>query len=307
MDNASLDQSILRTVTYFSLFDFPLTSFEIWKWLQLSPKQRAPAKSVSFSAVSDRLYSSLRLKRNLVQELGFFGLGNVAAQVTMRSERLHNAMRKYHKLGRVLRVLGRLPWIQGVAVCNSLAWLHTREGSDIDLFIITTPGRTWSARLVATLPLWLMGARPGEAAQDPICVSFFSAPSQFDFSQIKIADNDPYLANWCRSLVPVIDRTGWLNKFTAANSWLNDVLPNAWTPLRANRFRQATPRQLWWLPMSEKLARAMQVERFPQAIKSRMNRDTCVIVNDHMLKFHHNDARQKIAANLEAKLASFSL
>ncbi len=300
---STLEQSILRTVAYFSYFEYPLTAFEIWKWLFVVPGERP----VLFGEVDACLQTSAVLRRHLAQEGGFFGLGDVAAQVVERKRRLHDAIRKYQKLNKVLKILGRLPWIDGIAVCNSLSWFNTREDSDIDLFVVTSPGRTWCARLLATLPLMLLRARPGEAAEDPICVSFFAAPSQFDFSKIKIGADDPYLALWCRSLVPLIDRSGWSAAFFAANAWVGEVLPHSWAVHRPSRFKISAPHRLAWLPMSEKLAKAMQLERFPAAIKSRMNRDTCVIVNDDMLKFHHNDARAKIAAFLEAKMASFSL
>lgn len=303
MTAAALDKSILRTVAYFSLFEYPLTSFEIWKWLMVEEGQG----TVRYGEVTERLHGSSLLQKHLANEQAFFGLGDVASQITERNQRLHNAIRKYDRLQRILKMLSRLPWIDGIAVCNSLAWMHTREDSDIDLFIITTPGRTWSARLLATLPLRLLRARPGEAAEDPICVSFFAAPTAFDFSTIKIGHHDPYLAYWSRSLVPLLDRTGWSTAFADTNSWVQEVLPHAWTVDRANRFRAATPHRLPWLPFSEKLARAMQFERFPANIKERMNRDTCVIVNDQMLKFHHNDARAKLVAGLEGRMATFGL
>lgn len=303
MTTATLDKSILRTVGYFSLFEYPLTAFEIWKWLLVEEGEGA----VRYGTVTERLQASAFLKQHVGQEQGFFGLGDVAAQTTERNQRLHDAIRKYNRLERALKFLRRLPWIDGIAVCNSLAWMNTRQDSDIDLFIIATPGRTWSARLLATLPLRLLRARPGEAAEDPICVSFFAAPSAFDFSTLKIGEQDPYLAYWSRSLVPLVDRTGWSKAFTNANGWVRKVLPHAWTVDRANRFRKQSPHRLPWLPFSEKLARAMQLERFPQVIKERMNHDTCVVVNDQMLKFHHNDARAELVAGLEGKMATFGL
>ena len=46
-----------------------------------------------------------------------------------------------------------------ICVCNSLAFLATHEGSDIDFFIVTDPRRMWLVRVFATGILWLTGNR----------------------------------------------------------------------------------------------------------------------------------------------------
>ncbi len=297
MESDTLDKAILKTLAYFSIFGYPLTSFEVWKWLMVDGGTKT-----SLPQVISRLETSPTINRHVSEHQGFYALGDTRSQVAERQERFHDATRKFSKLRRFMKLLARLPWIEGVAVCNSLAWRHTTNESDIDLFILTTQGRTWSARLFATLPLKLFRARPGETTHDPICLSFFIAPSAADLSKVKIAEHDPYLSYWCQSLVPLLERANWFHKFGEANNWVKQVLPNSFSYRMAWRFR---PKSAWRLvrwPLSEKLARTLQLERLPKVIKEMMNRDSRVVVQDDMLKFHHNDARLQITRQLQEKL-----
>ncbi|MFZ2681588.1 MAG: hypothetical protein WAZ14_00595 [Patescibacteria group bacterium] len=290
---STLELSIYRTLGYFAYFKYPLTAFEVWKWL-LQPEQ-----SVSLAEVTEALSTSgwLQTKLNVFQS--FYSLGTTEAWAQTRHERFLDAVRKYAKAEKIVQWLGRLPWIEGVAICNSLSWYQTTPDSDIDLFIITKPGRVWTGRLLSTLPAILFKQRPGELALDPVCLSFFCTETALAFETLKIDQSDPYLAYWCRSLVPLLDRRGWVEKFNVHNDWLTADLPHALPVQRANRFKTSVWWRWPWLPLSEHLARQLQLERFPASIRALMNVDSRVVVTDNMLKFHEQDARRLIAASLE--------
>ncbi|MEK7183872.1 MAG: hypothetical protein AAB776_04545 [Patescibacteria group bacterium] len=294
---SELEVSIYRTLAYFAYFKYPLTSFEIWKWL-LEPDQ--PTSLVS---IIETLENSIWLRARLKRDKGFYALENVAERRKDRHLRFLDAMRKYRKAERAVQVLGRLPWIEGIAVCNSLSWYQTKEDSDIDLFIVAKPGRIWSARLLSTLPAIFLRQRPGEAKSDPICLSFFSTAAALQFEKLKIGPSDPYLAYWCRSLVPLVDHSGWMEKFEMANPWLRQVLPNAQFVRRASRFRPPIRLRLPWIPLSEQLPRQIQQERFTPIIRELMNKDSRVVVSDDMLKFHEQDSRELIRSTLADKIA----
>ncbi len=285
-------------MAYFAYFQYPLTAFEIWKWLL------EPGQAVTLAQVAETLEASEWLRTRIVRGQGFFALEKIEPLLISRRTRFLDAVRKYHKAQKTAKLLARLPWIEGVAVCNSLAWYSTTKDSDIDLFVIVTPGRLWSARLLATLPLRLLRQRPGENVHDPLCLSFFCTPEGFDFTQIKVADTDPYLAYWSLSLVPLVQRQRWQQQFIAENAWLQEVLPNAYPVLRAPRFRLPKVWRWPWLPFAEKLPRQIQMDKFPAALRELMNRDTRVVVNDKMLKFHDQDRRTAIVTALQDKMSA---
>jgi hypothetical protein len=295
---SELELAIYRTLAYFAYFKYPLTSFEIWKWL-LEPPQPTPLVTVV-----EALAGSPWLQSKFTRHQGFYALGDAQSWCQDRHLRFLDAMRKYRKAERAVQILGRLPWIEGVAVCNSLSWYQTKQDSDIDLFIVSKPGRVWSSRLLSTIPAMLLRQRPGESVTDPVCLSFFCTGAALNFEKLKIGPSDPYLAYWCRSLVPLVDHTGWMDRFEMNNAWLRDVLPNAQFVRRASRFRPSVRARLPWVWLSESLARQTQMDKFPAAIRDLMNKDSRVIATDDMLKFHEQDSREQIRVSLEDKVAA---
>jgi len=292
-----VELSIFRTLAYFDYFKYPLTSFEIWKWLL------EPGQATSLAQVIDALETSAWVKAKVFTYQGFYGLGPVDDWVADRHLRFLDASRKYHKVSKAIKLYRHLPGVEGVAVCNSLAWYQTKDTSDIDLFVISEPGQVWSVRMLTTAPAILTRQRPGESQTDPVCLSFFCAASAMNLESLKIGPSDPYLAYWSYSLVPVHDRSGWLANFRASNEWLKTVLPNAYEVRRAHRF---THRKGWRLPglrALEKFAKRLQLKRFPKRIHAMMNVDTRVVVNDNILKFHDEDGRAEIALSLQDKLS----
>lgn len=293
-----VERAILRTVSYFSHFGYPLTTFEIWKWLMTD-------QPTGFGAVLACLATSSTLKDALASENGFWGLGKIAAQVEDRRSRLGDALMKYHKLARFAAIFSRVPWISGVAICNSLAFHHTTQDSDIDVFVLAKSGRVWSTRLMTTLPLMLLRQRPGECSRDPICCSFYLAKDELDFSGLKIGAHDPYLVFWLATLIPILDRDNIFVTLKAANAWTRQTIPHVRSVQRAAAFRLRSRRAFPWLPIAESWAERMQRQRFPAVIRELMNQDTRVVVTSSMLKFHHNDRREAIRRAHEETMAGY--
>lgn len=290
-----LEQSIFRTVAFFSLFDYPLTEFEIWKWLT------EPAVAYAFPDVRDCLSASHYLREKIVCTDGFFTLRDTAETVALRHERFVDAARKYHRLQRVCGYLAHLPMIRAVAACNTLAWNNTKAESDIDLFVIVKHGRIWITRFLAVLPFKLLGLRPGQSTRDPICFSFFAADDRLAMKGLKIGKRDLYFAQWMHSLVPVMDR-GVFRRVALQNGWVNRSFPNSF-PVQTARPRTTRPTAHRGdaAHLFESLAKGFQVRRLPPTIRSMMNNDTRVIIDDGMLKFHEGDRREEFMERL-AKL-----
>lgn len=292
---SALEQSILKTVAWFSLFETPVTVFEIWKWM-LEP-DRSYSLEETYAALAgeglrghlfgERGYWSLRVRsaRN-AGDIGHF------ASVSERRARFLDAARKYAKLRRATRYLSILPWIEGVAAGNTLAWWNTRPESDIDLFIIARPGSIWLARLFAVAPFAIFGKRPGASEIDSFCFSFFATADALDLSALALQGGDPYLAYWARSLVPILDRGGIFERFRTENAWATSELPHSrrFDSQTSHFFAQPSNTRCW---MVERIARKIQMSRFPMRIRRMMNVDTCVVVTDRVLKFHDNDRREE--------------
>ncbi|MFA6130921.1 MAG: hypothetical protein WC730_01510 [Patescibacteria group bacterium] len=289
----SLSETILETAAYFSFFGYPLTRFEIWKWL------RNPVRRFSYFEVIQEIDRMVE-DRELSACGAFLALESVETQKQERHRRYRHAIKKQHRVHWIVWYLSKIPWARGVALCNNLPFHFTREESDIDFFVITHRHRVWTTRLMAVLPLYLFRLRPHEAKHDPIDVSFFVDEDAFDFSLLRLAPDDPYLSVWIRSLVPLYEREpGVFGSFFAMNAWAGWEFPHG---RRARRSDDRTRERTWFLPslLPERLAKYVQLKRLPTTTALMVNQSSDVVVNDHMLKFHLNDRRQEIQAHQQA-------
>jgi hypothetical protein len=296
-----LQTDIYRTLSYFSYFGYPLTVFELWKYLY-QPSQAWTFREVAEAVGADPGIGPLRIEGYN----GFYGLpdethGSVRRQVGVRHDRYLDAIRKYRRLRWMRWYLRCLPFVRGVAVCNTLALHHTKPESDIDLFVVARPGRVWTVRFLAVLPLMLFRLRPREAKHDPVDVSFIVSERAMNFEALRIKPDDPYFSFWLATLRPVLDRGDIFNRLAAANISSLIDLPN----IGQHQKMADRPKSVFDEPkqsLTEKWLEKIQRLKFPDEITELQNRDNCVVVTDDILKFHKNDRRLEIRDYLETKM-----
>jgi hypothetical protein len=287
-----LEKNIIKTVAWFSLFDYPMTVFEIWKWLGVK---------CSLAEVETTLRESLWLRGRLVFQNGYFALGghSVEVLITTRQERFLDAARKFKKLYRTARYFSIFPFVRAVFACNTLAWHHTAPGSDIDLFIVVEPGTIWLTRLLLVLPFAVFRKRPLNVLapqktippgriKDPFCFSFFVTADALSLESLLLPEGDPYMAYWLASLVPIFDRGEIQKRLRGENGWLSKFLPN----IDQDSLATIVAKPSFLKTKSfEKLAKFLQLKFLPPQIKTVANLDSRVIISDTILKFHLNDRR----------------
>lgn len=301
-----LELSIYRTLCWFSVFEQPITRFEIWKWLL------KPARAYDLAQVDTVLEESRWLQDRLTCKNGLYALKclDVEGAIVDRHHRFLDAMRKYRKLKRACLFFQTLPHVHTVAAANTLAWWRTTPESDIDLLIITSPRHIWSSRFLLVLPFVLSGHRPNHPhdhlVRDPFCFSFFSTTLAIQFESLKWCADDYYLAYWVKSLVPLFDKSAVMPAVSEVNRWADAVLPNA--RMRdmhpQHRVRHCVRFPIQWR-LFEPLLRRLQQKRFPAQIRACANQDSRVIVTDDMLKFHDNDRREAFLQTFEERYALY--
>ncbi len=300
-----LEASIVRTVCWFSVFSYPLTVFEIWKWLL------EPDHLYDLAQVARVLEQSPALHERLVFSNGFFFLkdaNTLDVMLSMRRERFLNASKKFQRLRRASVYFSMLPGVRLVSAVNTLAWFHTSATSDIDLFIVTRSGSIWSSRFFLVVPFALLGRRPTmqDSRPDPFCFSFFVTPDHLQLESLKCSPKDHYLAFWLKSIVPIFDKDEQLDVFEKTNRWASVVLPNARIRTAHHTHR---PMQSLTLPIQprllERVFRSIQQRRMPRHLVELANKDTRVVLNDTILKFHENDRRQQFMERYKDTLARY--
>jgi hypothetical protein len=305
-----LEQSIVRTLCWFSVFKYPLTRFEIWKWLL------EPRRGYDLSEVYRVLDESKWLREKLVFTSGHYSIKdefNVEKSLDDRRFKFLDSVKKYKKLRRAAIFFSALSSVRAVAAVNTLSMWQTTSKSDIDLYIITKPESIWSSRFWVVLPFLFFGKRPhvhvqdnGEEfeQEDSFCFSFFASQNSLQTEGLAMSKNDYYLAHWSKSIVPIFDKDESFSVFEKENKWLDSYLPNA-EIRKAHHLHvpKKVPSLIPHFKMFESFFRSIQRHRFPSQIKDLANVDSRVVINDEMLKFHENDRRELFKEKYQTCLA----
>ncbi len=242
-------------------------------------------------ATFTRLYDACDFNVKPLMAHRALGFGADALRETMSSvapssieKKTHDDIffeRKMWRARRVARFISLLPFVRGVAVCNSLAFHMVHEVSDVDLFIIAAAGRVWSARWWVTGTLALLRMRPGEAARDPVCVSFFVDERVDDLSNVMI-ERDVYFYFWLRTLMPIFgEHILFLRGARTAPEFRV-------TPM--NFFQRTF--EFFARVVSEKFVHRQQLAIMPRDVRPRG--DTSIVLTDTIIKLHQNDRRTEL-------------
>ncbi|MCX6742640.1 MAG: hypothetical protein NT116_00200 [Candidatus Parcubacteria bacterium] len=275
--------------------------------------------SFSLAEIEDCLANSAKLKKFITTKSGFYFLKNPPSRkatadlgreelIKIRQERYNLAEKKFKIARRAVKIFKFLPFVKMVSVCNSLAYSNAKADSDIDLFIITSPGRIWLTRLFIIGIIWLLGLRPHEGkATDKICLSYYITTENLDLSGTRILDIDVHLIFWLSTFWKIYDRDNYFTKFYQANSWLKKYLPNWQQPqyglrrlVADNNFNKTIYKILEFAEQGQigaffdSLAKKLQLKYMSQQKKDlAVVGDKSVIISDTILKFHLNDRRRQ--------------
>jgi hypothetical protein len=284
---SELAEAIARTIVFFDLFEYPLTSHELWQYLPL----RAELTEV-ISVLDGGL-------KNISSSNGMYFITTRESIVLERQKKYNYSREKMKKAEKIARVFRFFKIVEMVAVSNIIGANNLRDGSDIDLFIVSKPNRLWLARLFCVLVVKILGRRPNKKTKrNRFCLSFYVSSQSLDLKELKLGSDDWYFNYWLAGLVPVYDPKGIYSRLMIVNSWLKDYLPN-WQPLQnrpgtlVKKIWQERGLSIGLGNIFEKMAKRMELRIMPKGLKDLMNVDTRVIVSDEMIKLYLVDRRRE--------------
>ncbi|MCD4704631.1 hypothetical protein K8R66_00985 [bacterium] len=295
----SLEKAILKTVIYYDIFDYPLTGFEIWKWLY--------DYQVTLDEVVKALENSFDLKRYLETKDGFYFFKGRKSLINTRKARRDYSIDKWRVGLRAAWFLRIIPFIKTIILCNSIAYFNAEKDSDIDFFIIVKDKYLWLTRFLITILLhFLRIRRHGNKISDRICLSFYIIDNNLSLEKLTYK-RDIHFYYWLLHFVPIFD-TGIYKKFFKNNAWLKNYIPRASTWevidnwMTKDNFFTKIFRTFLERILDNFLGRFLnsflrKVQLFKMSknkfSKSKEN-NTDVIISDNILKFHEEDNRKSI-------------
>ena len=309
-DNVKLNQleeAILKTIAFFDMFDYPLTGYEIWRYLQL---KRALGDVQQCLSVPGELSSQLEKAQ------GIYFLPGRKEIIKIRLARYSYAERKFRRARWVVRIFKFIPWIKMIAISNLIGSNNLKDDRDIDLFVITEAKRIWMSRFFCAGIMKLLNMRPTEdCVRDKICLSFYISEENLNIQKFKLQleknQDDIYFNYWLIGLAPVYDRDKTYSKFMHENNWVHFRVPN-WLPAKISNYRIIKEDKFGvYRDMVDMLigglegkVKKIQLKIVPDRLKKLMNKDTRVVINDQVLKLYFRDRRQQYANQHSAAVKS---
>jgi len=216
MEN-NLRESIIRTLTYFDIFDYPLTLVELKKYCDV----KIAVNDEEFLDILDSIY--------IVQESqGLYYLLGREQIVEKRLVRSETSIQKMVKARVIAKVLSRIPFVRLIGVSGSLSMNNSQQEDDIDLFFITQKNTLWITRLIVSLALLSLGQkrkRGEKRAKDKICPNMFLSEDAMHFPKKK---QNLYTAHEILQLKVLFERDNAHAKFLLKNKWVEKLLPNGY-------------------------------------------------------------------------------
>jgi GNAT superfamily N-acetyltransferase len=207
-NGAALRRAIARTLAYADIFDHPLRLDEIHRYLI--------GHRASHAAVESALARDDSLRTVVEHSCEWYHLRGRSRIVDIRRRRSEASARLWPAARRYARVIAGLPLVRFVGLTGALSMDCAEEGSDIDLFVLTTPRRLWTARL-----LILAVVRVAAMRGVTLCPNFLLSTDR-----ALLTERNVFTAHELAQMVPIAAMPGG-DRLGAANEWTREFLPNA--------------------------------------------------------------------------------
>ena len=204
---SDIQKSILKTLSYFDIFDYPLNLDELYEYAYhsgLSKKdfqlslQELVEQQILFSSENLYHFSSnknvVAIRKDLNQRAGEF---------------LPHA-KKYSQL------ISKFPFVEAVFITGSLSKNCMPIDGDVDYFIVAKPGRLWVCRLFLTAfkKLFLLNSRKY------FCVNYY-----LDSASLRVPDSNIFTATEIVFAMPASNQR-LCTQFYKTNEWTKEFYPN---------------------------------------------------------------------------------
>ena len=217
------DEALLKSLCYADIFDFALTLDEITRFTQ--------GVSITIDEADERLNSKGPLTAIVKRTGDLYHLDGRSNNCQRRLDREAESRQQLDIAIRRLIPLQGIPFLRSGAITGALAALNSPAGDDVDLLIISAPGRIWTTYFF--LRLWRrFGHNPD------ICFNVFVSEADLVFKKPNL-----FYAREILGALPVFN-DGSFTRFMDANPWIHDFFPSFTADPERQKYRiPASP--LW--------------------------------------------------------------
>ena len=297
LPSTTLSFSVLKTLAYADIFDYPLTANEAWRFLIGDTKVTAEVVRETLKILTD--------SKRICADGGFYLLSGRRNIVGVRRNRRDWSKQKLEVATKTVKKLKIFPWIKMIGITGALAMENCDEGDDIDLIIITSENLLWLTRLTIYLLCPILGIKrrkPGEKeVKNKICFNLF-----LEENHLKIFPQNLFVAHEIAQVKPIFNKDKTYEKFLGANLWVQDYLPNALNHIAIQPYNHKIVSHgstVQWFDGStcilDKIAFKLQYFYMQQKITNER-------VGLHQAFFHPRDLSKKVEKILAKKMKGYN-
>ncbi|MDH4330437.1 MAG: hypothetical protein OEV93_02700 [Candidatus Moranbacteria bacterium] len=225
-----LSRDIINTLCYYDALNYPLTSFEIWKFLTKSIDRES--ESFGNNDEKEKLFVELidvingldddELKRTIESKQGFYFLRGREELVSHRIRKNKTSSLKIKKLRNVIKILKFVPFVRMILVTGKLSMKNATVKSDWDLLVVLEKGKIWTGRTLVTAVVHFLGKRRyGKKIKDRVCLNHFITTKS-----LEICDKNLFSANEYMCAISIFDSKKYYEEFQLRNHWISQVKTN---------------------------------------------------------------------------------
>lgn len=203
-----LQEPVLRTLAYYDLFDYPLTTSEIYTFLPVGDIQEEELSVALHAMATEGIIKTVK---------GYWFLAHRSAASVDRRMEMEARGVKMWKVARLMATfMHHVPFVRGIFISGQLCRYIADRNSDIDYFIVTQPNRLWIVRCIFVLfrRIILLNNRKY------FCVNYYVTSDN-----LKIQERNPYVACEVASVKPMFN-SELFEEFMQDNTWVSDYFPN---------------------------------------------------------------------------------
>lgn len=302
MKEIQIRNSIIKTLCYADVFEFPMSENEIFRYYIGEQKIYRSSLSIALGA--------LVRERVIDKSGGYYFLIGRKMLVDLRRERKRESRKKFVIAKKISALLARIPTVRLVGISGSLSMNNCRVEDDIDLFIISSKNTLWITRFFVNLILLVYGrkrSRNDIFGADLICPNMFLAEDKLGISDEK---RDLFSAHEVAQLSPVVNKDKIYEEFLLQNAWVNNFIPNSKIITKPSMIRKNTiydhlmkvlnflfylPQRLYMLPKMTKEEVTLNMARFHPKDKGKFACELFDIKYKYYLESLNRSARNKIS------------
>ena len=196
----------LKTILYFSIFDYPITRDEIFKYSNFKTLFEVDHEiKILLNEGIIYKYENFYLRSNSPEQIKRRLFGNEMSKKIMP------------KAIKVSKFIGGFPFVESVSLSGALSKGYFDDDGDIDFFIITKPNRLWIARtfLILYKKIFLLNSKKF------FCVNYFISSDT-----LEITEQNRFTATELVTLIPVYGKEVF-ECFINKNTWVKKFFPNS--------------------------------------------------------------------------------